>query len=73
MCTVNNINNNKIINNMKKLKFFFMLALLLTAVTQGAWADNGWSVWDGSESSEPKITTAMLASAMFTSLIMVLN
>jgi len=38
---------------MKKLKFFFMLALLLTAVAPGAWADNGWSVWDGETTSKP--------------------
>ena len=29
-----------------RIKFAF-LALLLTTVSQGAWADDGWSVWNG--------------------------
>ena len=31
-----------------RIKFAF-LALLLTTVSQGAWADDGWSVWNGGE------------------------
>lgn len=33
-----------------------MLALLC-AVVQGAWADDGWSVWDGSSMTQPEETT----------------
>ena len=32
---------------MKRKKILFILALLLTTVSQGAWADDGWSVWNG--------------------------
>ncbi|MBR5726059.1 MAG: hypothetical protein IKX56_04920, partial [Muribaculaceae bacterium] len=34
---------------MKRKKILFILALLLTTVSQGAWADDGWSVWNGGE------------------------
>jgi hypothetical protein len=41
---------------MQKKKILFMLALLC-AVVQGAWADDGWSVWDGSSMTQPEVTT----------------
>ena len=37
-------------------KLFFILALLC-AVVQGAKADDGWSVWDGSSMEQPEVTT----------------
>ena len=47
-----NKNNKTNITIMQK-KIFPMLALLC-AVAQGAKAQNGWSVWDGSEKSKPQ-------------------
>ena len=39
-----------------KQKIFIMIALLC-AVAQGAWADDGWSVWDGKSMDAPEIET----------------
>ena len=41
---------------MQKKKILFILALIC-AVVQGAKADDGWSVWDGSSMEQPEVTT----------------
>ena len=41
---------------MQKKKMVFIIALIC-AVVQGAKADDGWSVWDGSSMEQPEVTT----------------